>query len=189
MKKIYTRTGDYGTTGIHGGMRVEKDDARIEANGSIDELNCELGIVRTMMADDDERHRILFEIQNTLMGMMSIVATPSDMRGVNPNTFDGSIISRCEQWMDGMMQQMTDNGWFILPGGNPLSAHLQMARALTRRAERRLWTLNRSDEVPEDIMKFMNRLSDLFFVMARHELQLCDMPEEKWKRFSYKKKL
>lgn len=187
--KIYTKTGDRGTTGIHGGIRVEKDDVRIEANGCIDELNCEIGIVRTMMADDDERQKILFEIQNTLMGMMSIVATPNEFRAANPNSFDSGIINKCEQWMDGMMAQMTDNGWFILPGGTPVAAHMQMARAMTRRAERRLWTLNRKDEVPEDVMMFMNRLSDLLFVMARHDLFISNLPEEKWKRFSYKSRL
>ena len=187
MIKIYTRTGDAGTTGIYGGARVAKDDVRIEANGSIDELNCELGIVRTMMSADDDRQNMLFEIQNELMSMMSIVATPDEIRSHNPNSFDAGIISRLEEIIDKMTSETPDGGWFILPGGTPLSAHLQMARAMTRRAERRLWTLNREDPVPEDVMKFMNRLSDLFFTMARHELFKAGLDEEKWKKFSYKR--
>ena len=189
MSKIYTRTGDEGTTAIAGGIRVEKDDVRIEANGSIDELNCVIGIVRTMIPADDARQQILFDIQHALMGMMSIVATPSEMREGNPNKFDVSLTGHCERMMDEMTAQMSDNGWFILPGGTPAAAQLQFARALTRRAERRLWTLNREDPVPAEVMKFMNRLSDLFFVMARHELQQSDTNEEKWKKFSYKRKL
>lgn len=189
MKKIYTRTGDAGTTAIGGGLRVEKDDVRIEANGCIDELNSIIGIVRSLMDDNDERQQMLYTIQNVLMSMMSIVATPSSLRKNNPNVFDDKMSERCEQWMDGMMAQMTDNGWFILPGGTPVAAQLQYARALARRAERRLWTLNREDEVPSDVMQFMNRLSDLFFVMARYDLHKSNLPEEKWKKFCYKSKL
>ena len=189
MKRIYTRTGDNGTTGIGGGIRVEKDDIRIETNGCIDELNSVIGIVRTLIKDDDEAQEILFVIQNTLMSMMSIVATPSNMRHNNPNIFDANIINVCEERMDHMMKEMEDNGWFILPGGTPVAAQLQYARALARRAERRLWTLNREDEVPTDVLQFMNRLSDLFFVMARYELHKSNLPEEKWRKFCYKTKL
>lgn len=184
--KIYTCTGDKGITGIHGGIRVPKDDIRIEANGCIDELNCELGIVRTMMSANDERQSLLFDIQNELMSLMSIVATPDEKRVQNPNSFNNNIISRCEESIDIMTAETPDGGWFILPGGTPLAAHMQMARAMTRRAERRLWTLNREDTVPEDIMKFMNRLSDLFFTMARHELFKSGLSEEKWRKFCYK---
>lgn len=189
MRRIYTRTGDKGTTDIGGGMRVEKDDVRIEANGCIDELNSVIGIVRTLMNEDDEHQNILFNIQNTLMSMMSIIATPSDKRHNNPNVFDDEITRMCEVQMDEMMDKMEDNGWFVLPGGTPVAAQLQYARALARRAERRLWTLNREDEVPADVLQFMNRLSDLFFVMARYELHKSNLPEERWRKFCYKSKL
>jgi ATP:cob(I)alamin adenosyltransferase len=75
---------------------------------------------------------------------------------------------------------------FLLPGGTPLAAQLQLARAICRRAERRLWTLHREDPLPEEILKYVNRLSDLFFVMARHELDQQDWPEERWQAFAYK---
>ena len=90
--------------------------------------------------------------------------------------------------MDAMTVLLTDNGYFLLPGGTPISAQLQFARTVARRAERRLWTLHRQDPVNEDILRFINRLSDLFFVMARMEMQRQDWPEEKWQEFAYKRK-
>ncbi|WP_373724536.1 ATP:cob(I)alamin adenosyltransferase, partial [Bacteroides heparinolyticus] len=89
---------------------------------------------------------------------------------------------------DAMTILLHDNGYFLLPGGTPLSAHLQYARTIARRAERRLWTLHRQDSVNKDILCFVNRLSDLFFVMARMEMQRQNWPEEKWKEFAYKRK-
>ena len=85
-------------------------------------------------------------------------------------------------------KQGKDFGYFLLPGGTPISAQLQFARTVARRAERRLWTLHRQDPVNEDILRFINRLSDLFFVMARMEMQRQDWPEEKWQEFAYKRK-
>ncbi len=94
----------------------------------------------------------------------------------------------CEQEMDTMTAGLKENGYFLLPGGTPVSAQLQFARTVARRAERRLWTLNRQDAVPEDILSFINRLSDLFFVMARFDMQQQDWPEERWQAFAYKTK-
>lgn len=188
MRKIYTRTGDEGMTGIHGGTRVPKDDIRIEANGCLDELNTLLGIVRSMLSETDEWQTKLCYIQRSLMVVMSHVATPSAIREQNPNELPLDLDKFCEEWMDEMMSQLEDNGYFILPGGTPLAAQLQHARAVARRAERRLWTLNRTDAVPGAILRFMNRLSDLLFVLARFELQRQQWPEEKWVAFSYKRK-
>lgn len=188
MRKIYTRTGDEGMTGIHGGTRVPKDDIRIEANGCLDELNTLLGIVRSMLSETDEWQTKLCYIQRSLMVVMSHVATPSAIREQNPNELPQDLDKFCEEWMDEMMSQLEDNGYFILPGGTPLAAQLQHARAVARRAERRLWTLNRTDAVPGAILCFVNRLSDLLFVLARFELQRQQWPEEKWMAFSYKRK-
>lgn len=163
MRKIYTRTGDEGMTGIHGGERVPKDDIRIEANGCLDELNTLLGIIRSMLPETDEWQEKLYFIQHSMMIVMSHVATPSAIRDSNPNELPQGLEKFCEDWMDGMMSQLEDNGYFILPGGTPLAAQLQNARAVARRAERRLWTLNRTDEVPGEILRFINRLSDLLF--------------------------
>ena len=96
MARIYTRTGDKGTTGIHGGERVPKDDIRIEANGTLDELNCHIGVVRSMIAERDERQELLHEIQQNLMVVMSLVATPSGIREKNPNELPADLVSRCD---------------------------------------------------------------------------------------------
>lgn len=189
MRKIYTRTGDEGTTGIHGGTRVPKDDIRIEANGCLDELNALLGIIRSLLPETDEWQHKLYFIQRNLMVVMSHVATPSALREQNPNELPQDLDKFCEEWMDEMMSQLEDNGYFILPGGTLLSAQLQYARAVARRAERRLWTLHRKDTVSQEILRFVNRLSDLLFVMARFEMQRQQWPEEKWQSFAYKRKV
>lgn len=188
MKRIYTRTGDQGTTGIHGGERVEKDDIRIEANGTLDELNALIGIIRSLLPAEHEWQELLHTLQRELMVVMSHVATPSGLREKNPNVLNTDLTAYCEQQMDRMTAQLEENGYFLLPGGTPVSAHLQYARTVARRAERRLWTLHRQDPVTEDILCFVNRLSDLFFVMARWEMQQQQWPEERWQAFAYKKK-
>ena len=174
MRKIYTRTGDEGMTGIHGGERVPKDDIRIEANGCLDELNTLFGVIRSMLPETDEWQEKLYFIQRNMMIVMSHVATPSAIRDRNPNELPQDLDKFCEDWMDEMMPQIEDNGYFILPGGTPLAAQLQYARAVARRAERRLWTLDRTDAVPREILRFINRLSDLLFVMAYCHGQVRD---------------
>lgn len=189
MRRIYTRTGDNGTTGIFGGERVEKDDIRIEANGTIDELNTVIGIVRSLLPEQDEWHGWLYEIQMELMACMSHVATPSARRIENPNTLRTDLTGILEKRMDAMNAAMEDNGYFILPGGTQVSAQLHHARVIARRAERRLCTLHRQDPVPQSLLEFINRLSDLFFVMARYEMYRQHWTEEKWKVFGYKRKV
>jgi len=208
--RIYTRTGDQGTTGIHGGTRVPKDDIRIEANGDLDELNCQIGVVRSMLSErnggwcsepraffcerDEHQSReasetyddILHTIQKNLMTVMSQVATPSADREKNPNPLPENLVTDCETTMDRLTEEAGPGLHFLLPGGTPLAAQLQLARATCRRAERHLWTLHRQDPVPEEILQYINRLSDLLFVMARHELARQDWPEEQWKAFAYK---
>lgn len=188
MKRIYTRTGDKGTTGIHGGERVPKDDIRIEANGCLDELNALIGVVRSLLEPEHEWNGLLYDIQRNLMVVMSLVATPSAIRHNNPNTLDENIVTDIEHNLDEFSSEVEELGFFILPGGTVVSAQLQLARTVARRAERRLWTLNRKDAVPEDILKYVNRLSDLFFVMAKLEMQKQNWPEERWNLFAYKRK-
>lgn len=189
MKRIYTRSGDKGMTRIHGGERVPKDDIRIEANGCLDELNTVLGMIRAFLAPSHEWQSLLCNIQRNLMIIMSHVATPSAIRSQNPNIIPQNMVEVCEQTLDELTGQITDNHYFILPGGTQVSAHLQFARVVCRRAERRLWTLNRSDELPELILCYINRLSDLFFVMARYEMSQQQSSEERWQSFSYKQNL
>ena len=192
-QRIYTRTGDAGTTGIHGGARVPKDDIRIETNGTLDELNCQIGVVRSILQGCPVKQgmtfpfdSILHEVQKHLMAVMSLVATPSAEREKNPNELPETLVTDCEATMDAMTERIGPGLHFLLPGGTPLAAQLQLARAVCRRAERRLWTLHRQDPLPEVILQYINRLSDLLFVMARCELACQDWPEERWKAFAYK---
>ena len=209
MKRIYTRTGDAGTTGIHGGERVAKDDVRIEANGALDELNCHIGIIRSMLPEQEETRAEqdvtaaeqdmaasgqgisfdapLQECQQILMALMSLVATPSAKRAQNPNSLPDNLIPDIESQIDRFTAEAGESVHFILPGGTPLAARMQLARAVCRRAERRLWTLHRQDPLPEEILRYINRLSDLLFVMARCELARQNWPEERWKAFTYKR--
>lgn len=186
--RIYTRGGDKGKTGIHGGQRVDKDDIRIEANGCLDELNSMIGVVRSFLPADHEWQQLLYYIQKEMMVVMSHVATPSEIRDKNPNILDEDMVLFCEKQIDDLSNQMEGNKDFILPGGNLVSSHLHMARTISRRSERRLWTLHKEDPLPEIILQFINRLSDLFFVMARFEMFSQGDAEEKWKDFLYKKR-
>lgn len=186
--KVYTRGGDKGTTGIHGGERVGKDDIRIIANGSLDELNAVIGVVRAYLPEDHEWQEILFHIQSTMMVVMSHVATPSAIRHQNPNILPDNPAGWCEEQIDRISAELNEAGYFVLPGGNLVSSHLQWARTIARRAETQLWTLHRTDPLPDEITRFMNRLSDLFFVMARYEMQREGNIEEKWQAFAYKRK-
>lgn len=187
--KIYTKGGDKGKTGIHGGQRVDKDDIRIEANGCLDELNSMIGVVRAFLDDNHRWQHLLFKIQTEMMSIMSQVATPNELRDKNPNQLEEQIVSYLENEIDSMSNAIGDsNSYFVLPGGTLVSSHLHMARTIARRAERRLWTLNKTDEVPEIILKYINRLSDLFFTMARIDMSEQGKMDEKWKTFLYKRK-
>lgn len=185
--KIYTKGGDKGKTGIRGGKRVDKDDVRIEANGAVDELNSMIGVVRAFLPSEHYWQELLFHIQRELMVVMSQIATPSSIRGENPNKIDDNIVEFCEKEIDQLTEQMGDSKFFILPGGNLVSSHLHLARTIARRSERRLWSLYKEDELPDIILKFINRLSDLFFTMARYDMFVSGDEEEKWKLFLYKK--
>lgn len=189
MNRIYTRTGDKGTTSIHGGIRVPKTDVRIEANGCMDELNVSIGSVRTSLPPDHEWQPLLREIQLNLMAAMSIVATRSDMRDSNPNRLPDSLVDALECCIDRINRQCTPADSFILPGGTPSASSLHQSRVLARKAERWLWRLHELDAVPEAILIYLNRLSDLFFIMARYEVEQADCKEEIWREFGYKRRL
>ena len=189
MNRIYTRTGDDGTTAIHGGLRVPKTDIRIEANGCLDELNVAVGAIRTSLPADHMWQSQLREIQLNLMSIMSLVATVSEKRMLNPNQLPDKLVSDLECWIDEINSQCTPPDSFILPGGTPLASLIHQARVTARRAERNLWRINDQDPVPANILQYVNRLSDLFFIMARHELQKFGCHEEVWREFGYKRKL
>lgn len=189
MKRIYTRTGDEGMTAIHGGERVSKTDIRIEANGCLDELNVDIGVVRAFMQAGHKWQSRLKDIQHTMMSLMSLVATPEARRHVNPNSLPETLVTDIESFIDEVTGECPEAEYFILPGGTPLSALMHRARVSARRAERRLWSLNEADPVPEQILMYVNRLSDLFFIMARHVMMQAGRDEEIWKAFAYKRAL
>lgn len=149
-------------TSLREGMRVPKDDLRIEVNGQIDQLNAHLGIVRSMIADDEPNVQLLHAVQRELMTIMSHIATPDG--SVNPRELHAaSIASQLEQAID----QADYQGGFVIPGsGSQLAAFIHLARTQTRAVERRLWSLNREHPVDKSVMIMMNRLSDYLFVLA-----------------------
>ena len=167
MKQIYTKTGDKGTTSLRDGVRVSKDDPRIETNGQIDQLNAHLGIVRSMLDEtqDFASLQLILAVQRELMTIMSHIATPDG--GVNPRELHvQEIIAQLEQAIDSADYQ----GGFIVPGGgSQLSAFIHLARTQARTVERRLWSLNREHPVNNDILVMMNRLSDYLFVLANEK--------------------
>lgn len=189
--KIYTRKGDTGMTGVFGGKREYKDSARIECNGALDEANSTIGLLRAKLSNDHEWQPNLHKIQKDLMDMMSHLARPSDSKkeNTNPKPVDGADF--CEQWMDAMEAAISSpSDYFLLPGGNEISALCHVCRTQIRRGERRLVTLMHEDpnSVEEYVVAYINRLSDLFFTMARAEMDKAGVAEEKWQLFLYKRK-
>ena len=186
--KIYTKGGDKGRTSIRGGQRVDKDDIRIEANGTLDEFNSLLGVIRSFLPRNHDWQELLYRIQREMMVVMSQVATPSEKREDNPNKIDESIVPFIEETIDKLTEEMGESNYFVLPGGNVISSHLQLARTFIRRSERRLYTLHKADELPIIILQLTNRLSDLLFTMARYEMWKSGETEEEWKHFLYRTK-
>ncbi len=161
LTRIYTRTGDDGTTGLAGGRRVAKDSPRIEAIGEVDELNSLLGVVRALLLPDDPLDRMLGAIQHRLFDLGGELAMPGEA------LLQEQQVDRLESWIDELNTALPPLQEFILPGGNLPAAHCHQARAVCRRAERGLLRLSRAETVNSAALKYLNRLSDLLFVMAR----------------------
>lgn len=160
LSKIYTRTGDKGTTGIGGGARVDKDDIRIEAIGTVDELNSVIG---TVMAHDipDDIYRVLLEIQHDLFDLGSELVVP------DRNIITAERTTWLEDTLDKYNADLPYLKEFILPAGGLAASHCHLARTVCRRAERRTFTLGKRDTVNPPVLAYLNRLSDLLFVIAR----------------------
>lgn len=172
LNKIYTKTGDDGTTGLVAGPRRLKDDLRVEAFGTIDEANSAIGIARLHMQDMPELDAMLMSIQNDLFDLGADLATPDN--GTPPEYEPLRIVenqvTRIENDIDQLNADLQPLRSFVLPGGHPAAAHLHLARTITRRAERLMVTLSRSEGeiVSAAALKYVNRLSDFLFVAARH---------------------
>jgi len=165
MNQIYTKTGDEGMTSLREGVRVPKDDLRIEVNGQIDQLNAHLGVVRSMIAQDESASRLIHSVQRELMTVMSHVATPEG--NDNPRELHAAeLTSQLEQAIDNAGYQ----GGFVVPGGgSQLAAFIHLARTQARTVERRLWSLHREHPVDNAMLVMMNRLSDYLFVLANEK--------------------
>lgn len=175
LTKITTRTGDQGKTGLADGSRVNKDSLRIQVLGDIDELNAALGLVKTY-SPNSASIRLIAEVQQRLFDLGGELAVPEST----------AITSDHVLWLEQQLEQINGDlpvlKEFILPGGEPASAHAHLARAICRRAERSLWRLSRQEPVNSESLIYLNRLSDLLFVLARALARQSSTTEQTWNR-------
>lgn len=186
INRIYTRTGDDGTTGLVGGRRVRKDSPHVEAYGDIDELNSWIGLVRTWGQEcgSARLYEISAQLQNELFDLGSEVACPPGEVWEGMVRITPAHVERLEVLIDELSGQLPELRSFVLPGGSPLNAALHIARTVCRRAERRLLSFSSqvthgSDWLREPL-RYLNRLSDLLFAMARFESARIQFPEYLW---------
>ncbi len=161
LSKIYTRTGDDGTTGLGDGSRVRKDSLRVEAYGTVDELNSAIGVLLAVPDLPDDVSACLTGVQHELFDMGGELCIPGH------TAITAAHVTRLENALDGFNDTLPPLKEFILPGGGGAAAACHLARAVARRAERRVWTLAAAEAVGPEVTNYLNRLSDLLFVMAR----------------------
>lgn len=177
--KIYTKTGDAGKTSLIGGTRVPKHHARIEAYGTIDELNSWIGVIRDSMQDELHRNTLL-NIQNELFVIGSLLAEDTEKNKMTLPVLSEENILHLEKEIDRMDESLSPLKNFILPGGNSLSSFTHIARCTCRRAERLVSALSENENVSPLIIPYINRLSDYLFTLARHISHLAGSPEIPW---------
>ena len=177
--KIYTRTGDDGSTGLLGPGRVAKSAPRVEAYGCVDELNAALGSVRAL---DDQRwlDTELGAIQSELFMLGAELATTSGQLLENLDRIAEAHVTQLESWIDRLEAELSPLTSFVLPGGSPLAAELHRARNVCRRAERRVVALGMTEAVEPRLVRYLNRLADLLFVMARWCNRRAGVREMEW---------
>lgn len=173
LSKIYTRTGDDGSTGLGDGTRVPKDSVRVEAYGTVDELNSMLGLLLCESLREDIRGA-LTRIQHSLFDLGGELCIPGR------SVLTEAQVTELEQILDGLNADLAPLKEFILPGGTRAAAICHLARTLCRRAERRVYTLSRTESVPVASLKYLNRLSDLFFVLSRALNHAAGTPDVLW---------
>lgn len=179
MSKIYTKTGDKGETSIFGGKRLAKDHVRIESYGTVDELNSYLGLIRDSLQNDALRS-LLKQVQDRLFTIGSNLASDPEKDLITPGIFEADI-QILEEQMDKMNEQLATLKNFILPGGHTIVSFCHIARCVCRRAERRVVSLAQIEKVDEIIIRYLNRLSDFLFVLARSLAQVFEVKEVVWK--------
>ena len=178
--KIYTKKGDQGSTGLIGGTRVSKGDVRIEAYGTIDELNSYIGLISTLEIDAQSIYQ-LNEIQDRLFTIGSHLASDPQKAKMQLPDLHSSDVAALENWMDEMDQSLAALTAFILPGGHHTSAHAHVARCICRRAERIIVSLDDIEGVAPLILAYINRLSDYLFVLSRKLNSLQGAKEQHWR--------
>ena len=176
--KIYTKTGDKGTTALFGGKRLPKDDVRIEAYGTVDELNAFTGVLNTTF-DDEIQNSLLTEIQSRLFTIGSNLASDPDKDMITPD-IKVEDITTLESAMDNMEKVLPPLRNFVLPGGHNAAALAHVCRTVCRRAERRVITLDRLISVEPLIIQYLNRLSDYFFMLSRYIVHINNSGEIAW---------
>lgn len=183
--KIYTKNGDQGLTGLYDGTKVLKNNCIIDTLGNVDELNCELGCILAC-TNENALSEIYFlkKIQYLLFEMGSIIATPSKKESYEIDFDKDSInINKMEELIDNMTEKLPKLTNFILPGGNILISHIHRARAICRRAERSIVEISQdNDYIKNNCIKFINRLSDYLFTLARYVGFIYDIPDVKYKK-------
>lgn len=179
--KIYTKTGDKGETGLFGGDRVSKDSIRISAYGTIDELNSFIGYTITEIKDASVKDNLI-KIQNYLFIIGSDLATPETEKNakLNIQRTPELFINEIEKMIDHYDAKLDELKNFILPGGSKSASLLHICRTVCRRAEREVVSLKKSVTIGDNIIIFLNRLSDLFFVLSRYENKVSNHPDTKW---------
>jgi cob(I)alamin adenosyltransferase len=177
--KIYTKTGDKGDTSLFGGKRVPKSSLRIDAYGTVDELNSQLGVIRALkpIAEVD---RLLEQIQSQLFVLGSDLAAPFDAASTKIKRIQQNDVQFLEETIDRLDAHLEPLKSFILPDGSLVSAQLHVARAVCRRTERLVDALGRKEKIGKHPLVYLNRLADLLFVMARYVNKLDGMEETKW---------
>ncbi len=177
---IYTKTGDKGQTGLFGGGRVRKDDPRVEAYGAVDELNAAMGTAEAVI-DDAEIKGWIKMIQDELFVVGAELSTP-DPEAVKKQVVPvgGDQVAAMERIIDSVDTEVPPLRQFILPGGHPGAAHLHLARTICRRAERRILTFSDHAEVRVEVITYVNRLSDLLFMLARLVNHRASIAEPVW---------
>lgn len=176
--KIYTKTGDQGETGLISGERVPKDHLRLRCYGAVDELNANLGLVLATLEDEFLKNA-LSRIQGELFQIGAELATPRGSK--TPSSLVGEEnLKHLEDEIDQMEKELSPLKNFILPGGMPVAATLHLARTVSRRTERELITLHRAEPVRQELLQYLNRLSDYFFVASRRVNHIAGVEETPW---------
>ena len=180
MSKVYTKTGDKGTTSLIGGTRVKKSDIRIESYGTVDELNSFIGLLATYV-DEKETTDLLAEIQNVLFNVgCNLAMGESFKKEIKESVVADALIEHVENAIDRMQAAIPELKNFVIPGGSRSASTAHVCRTVCRRAERLIIALGESSEVDRNLMAYVNRLSDYFFVLSRYLNNIEKVDEKIW---------